>query len=67
VFFALVYLLLRRPVQLVAGSNQLNSDIERVVLRHPLKVLRRQVSRPRLRRRDRLFMAAISSALPRAR
>ena len=67
-FFALVYLLLRRPVQLVAGSsNQLNSDIELVVLRHQLKVLKRQVSRPRLRRRDRLFMAAISRTLPRAR
>ena len=67
-FFALVYLLLRRLVQLVAGSsNQLNSDIELVVLRHQLKVLKRQVSRPPLRRLDRLFMAAISRTLPRAR
>jgi transposase InsO family protein len=68
VFFALVYLLLRRLVQLVAGSsNHLNTDIEVVVLRHQLKVLKRQVSKPRLRRRDRLFMAAISRNLPRAR
>jgi putative transposase len=67
-FFALAYLLLRRLVQLVAGpSTQLKSDVELVVLRHQLKILRRQVSRPRLRRRDRLFMAAISRALPRAR
>ena len=66
-FFVLVYLLLRRLVQLVAGSNQLNRDIELVVLRHQLKVLNRQVSRRRLRHRDRLFMAAISRALPRPR
>ena len=66
--FALVYLLLRRLVQLVAGSsNHLSSDVEVVVLRHQLKVLKRQVSKPRLRRRDRLFMAAISRMLPRAR
>ena len=61
-FFALVHLLLRRLIQLVVGSTQLNSDIELVVLRHQLKVLKRQVSRPRLRRPDRLFMAAISGA-----
>jgi putative transposase len=68
VLFALVYLLLRRLVQLVAGSsNHLNFDVEVVVLRHQLKVLKRQVSKPRLRRRDRLFMAAISGTLPRAR
>jgi hypothetical protein len=66
--FAFAYLLLRRLVQLVAGSsNHLNSDVEIVVLRHQLMVLKRQVSRPRLRHRDRLFMAALSRMLPRAR
>ncbi len=68
VLFAFAYLLLRRVVQLVAcSSNHLNSDVEVVVLRHQLKVLKRQVGRPCLRRRDRAFMAAMSRALPRAR
>ena len=66
--FAFAYLLLHRLVQLVAGSsNHMNSDVEVVVLRHQLKVLKRQVSKPRLRRRDRLFMAAMSRTVPRAR
>jgi putative transposase len=68
VLFALVYLLLRRLVQFVAGSsNHLNSDVEVVVLRHQLMILRRQVGRPHLCRRDRLFMAVLSRTLPRAR
>jgi putative transposase len=68
VLFALVYLLLRRVVRLIARSSndQTNTEVEVVVLRHQLMVLKRQVGRPRLRR-DRLFMAAISRTLPRAR
>ena len=66
--FAFAYLLLRRLLQLVAGSStDLSKDVELVVLRHQLKVLKRRVGKPRLRRRDRLFMAAISRSLPRSR
>lgn len=66
--FAFAYLLLRWLFQLVTrSSNDLTRDVEVVVLRHQLMVLRRQVGRPHLRRRDRLFMAALSRALPRAR
>ena len=66
--FALVYLLLRRLVQLTATSSneQLDPEVELVVLRHQLKVIKRKMGRPRLHRRDRLFMAAIR-VLPRAR
>jgi putative transposase len=68
VLFALIYLLLRRALRLAAGSaSELHNDIEIVVLRHQLTVLKHQVGRPRLRRRDRLFMAALSRALPRPR
>ncbi len=41
--FALVYLLLRRPVRLTATAfnEQLDTEVELVVLRHQLKVLKR--------------------------
>jgi hypothetical protein len=68
VLLALLYLFVRRVFRLAGGpSNDLHNDIEIVVVRHQLAVLKRQVGRPRLRRRDRLFMAALSRVLPRPR
>jgi RimJ/RimL family protein N-acetyltransferase len=68
VLFALVYLLLRRFVRALAGpSDDLSSDVELIVLRYQLMVLKRRAGGSRLRRRDRLFMAAMSRTLPLAR
>jgi hypothetical protein len=58
--FALLYLVVRRVFGLAGGSrsDDLSKDVEILVLRHQLKVLRRQAGRPRLRRLDRVVLAA---------
>ncbi|HEY3208777.1 MAG TPA: integrase [Actinomycetota bacterium] len=65
--FALVHLVLRRLFGFAGGSESQShsKDVEILVLRHQLKVLRRQAGRPRLRRLDRVVLAAASRALPR--
>jgi putative transposase len=62
---SLVALVLRRVLAWLVGSNEHAKDLEIVVLRHQLQVLRRQVGRPRFRWSDRLFLAAASRHLAR--
>ena len=64
--FSLLYLIFRILVRLSPGDNR-GREIELLVLRHQVKVLRRKAGRPRLRRIDKAFLAACSRALPRVR
>ena len=68
-FVSLCYLVLRRVLQLVALRVRSHEwkELEIVVLRHELAILRRQTRRPAMTAVDRLFLAAASRLLPRAR
>jgi len=64
---SLVYVLARRLFELVVllGRGERSKELEILVLRHELSILRRQVSRPRFASHDRLLLAALSRVLPR--
>jgi len=65
----LAYLTLCRSIQLLAllARGDTTKDLEILVLRHQLAVLRRQVARPKLQPADRALLAALSRVLPRSR
>jgi putative transposase len=67
--FRLVYWLSRRLLELVlllARSEQ-RKEVEILLLRHELQVLRRQIARPQLQPADRFVLAALGQALPHVR
>jgi putative transposase len=61
--YATVRMMLGLVVLRVRGDAA--KDLELLVLRHEVAVLRRQINRPRLEPRDRLVLAALSRLLPR--
>ena len=65
----LAYLTLCRSIRLLVllARGDAAKDLEILVLRHQLAVLRRQVVRPRFKPADRALLAALSRALPRSR
>jgi len=64
---SLTYVVVCRLFALVVllGRGERSKELEILVLRHELSVLRRQVKRPRFESGDRLVLAALSRVLPR--
>jgi hypothetical protein len=63
-----LYLVVSVLARLVASSGDAGSkDIEILVLRHELKVLRRKAGQPKLRPSDRALLAAVARVLHRDR
>ena len=63
--FSLLYVLAGRLLTLIVvrGRGEGSKDVELILLRHEISVLRRQTPRPRLEPADRLIMSAFARHL----
>ncbi|MGH3030095.1 MAG: integrase, partial [Gaiellaceae bacterium] len=66
--WSLMYLVVRNLFAAVwlLGRQRRSKELEILVLRHELAILRRRTKRPQLTRADRALLAALSRSLPRA-
>jgi hypothetical protein len=58
VLFSFLYMILRGMFRLVASGDEREREIEILVLRHQIKVLGRKAGRPKLKRLDKVLLAA---------
>ena len=67
--FRLVYWLSRRLLELLLllARSERRKEVEILLSRHELQVLKRQVARPQLRPADRFVLAMLGQALPHVR
>ena len=64
---AVVYFILRLVLRVTPEGDAREREAEILVLRHQLAVLRRKTGRPKLRRLDRMLLAAFARLVPKAR
>jgi putative transposase len=67
VLLTVCYFVLRLILRIAPDDDATEREAEILVLRHQLAVLKRTNPRPRLRRRDRMLIAALSRLIPRER